>query len=95
MVSRRAAHMAVVLTAAGALTIACGQKGPPLAPLHLVPAAANELSVRRRHLRTHSMSLLWGMSRIAKRSFWFSQIEIIVSCTRCALSSPAGPGSRS
>lgn len=39
--------MAVVLTAAGALTIACGQKGPPLAPLHLVPAAANEVSVRR------------------------------------------------
>ena len=33
--------------AAGALTIACGQKGPPLAPLHLVPAAANEVSVRR------------------------------------------------
>ena len=47
MASRRAAHMAVVLTAAGALTIACGQKGPPLAPLHLVPAAANEVSVRR------------------------------------------------
>ena len=47
MTSRRAAHIAVVLTAAGALTIACGQKGPPLAPLHLVPAAANEVSVRR------------------------------------------------
>jgi hypothetical protein len=39
--------MAVVLTAAGALTIACGKKGPPLAPLHLVPAAASEISVRR------------------------------------------------
>ena len=47
MASRRAAHMAVVLTAAGALTVACGQKGPPLAPLHLVPAAATEVSVRR------------------------------------------------
>ena len=39
--------MAVVLTAAAALTIACGKKGPPLAPLHLVPAAASEMSVRR------------------------------------------------
>jgi hypothetical protein len=47
MASRRAAQMAVVLTAVGALTIACGQKGPPLAPLHLVPAAATEMSVRR------------------------------------------------
>jgi hypothetical protein len=47
MASRRAAHMAAVLTAAGALTIACGQKGPPLAPMHLVPAAASEMSVRR------------------------------------------------
>ncbi len=47
MASRRAAQVAVVLTAVGALTIACGQKGPPLAPLHLVPAAATEMSVRR------------------------------------------------
>ena len=47
MASRRAAQVAVVLTAAGALTIACGKKGPPLAPLHLVPAAASEMSVRR------------------------------------------------
>jgi hypothetical protein len=39
--------MAAVLTAAGALTVACGKKGPPLAPLHLVPAAASEISVRR------------------------------------------------
>jgi hypothetical protein len=39
--------MAVVLTAAGGLTIACGKKGPPLAPLHLVPAPATEMSVRR------------------------------------------------
>jgi hypothetical protein len=29
------------------LTVACGQKGPPLAPLHLVPNAVTELSVRR------------------------------------------------
>jgi hypothetical protein len=29
------------------LAIACGQKGPPLAPLHLVPNAVTELSVRR------------------------------------------------
>ena len=27
--------------------VACGQKGPPLAPLHLVPSAVSELSVRR------------------------------------------------
>ena len=47
MASRRAAQMVVVLTAAGTLTIACGKKGPPLAPLHLVPAAASEMSVRR------------------------------------------------
>jgi hypothetical protein len=39
--------MAAVLTALGALTIACGKKGPPLAPLHLVPAAVTEMSVRR------------------------------------------------
>jgi hypothetical protein len=39
--------MAVVLTALGAVTVACGQKGPPLAPLHLVPAAVSEMSVRR------------------------------------------------
>ena len=45
MGSRRAAQMAAVLTAAGALTVACGKKGPPLAPLHLVPAAASEISV--------------------------------------------------
>jgi hypothetical protein len=28
-------------------TIACGQKGPPLAPLHLVPSAVTEVSARR------------------------------------------------
>ena len=47
MAARHAAQMAVVLTAAGGLTIACGKKGPPLAPLHLVPAPATEMSVRR------------------------------------------------
>ena len=47
MRSRRAADLAVVLTALGAITVACGQKGPPLAPLHLVPAAVSELSLRR------------------------------------------------
>jgi hypothetical protein len=47
MTSRRTARLLVVLTSVGALTIACGQKGPPLAPLHLVPAASTETSVRR------------------------------------------------
>ena len=47
MPSSRAAHVAVVLTALGAVTVACGKKGPPLAPLHLVPAAVAEVSVRR------------------------------------------------
>ena len=36
------ACVALALLAAG-----CGQKGPPLAPLHLVPAAVTELSARR------------------------------------------------
>ena len=47
---RRAAMPALVLTTAVAIaaaSTACGQKGPPLAPLHLVPAAVSELSVRR------------------------------------------------
>jgi hypothetical protein len=39
--------MAAVLGAAGLLTVACGKKGPPLAPLYLVPAAVSEMSVRR------------------------------------------------
>jgi predicted small lipoprotein YifL len=30
-----------------ALTLACGQKGPPLPPLHLVPAAPGDASVAR------------------------------------------------
>ena len=29
------------------LMSACGQKGPPLAPLHLVPAGVSEPAVRR------------------------------------------------
>jgi hypothetical protein len=37
----------VAVAALWVLTAACGQKGPPLAPLHLVPAAATEVSVRR------------------------------------------------
>lgn len=37
----------LVVPAALALTAACGQKGPPLAPLHLVPAAPTEFSVGR------------------------------------------------
>jgi hypothetical protein len=31
----------------GALIVACGQKGPPLAPLRLVPAAVTDVSLRR------------------------------------------------
>jgi hypothetical protein len=46
MASRRAAHLGFVLTATAALMAACGQKGAPLAPLHLVPAAVSELSAR-------------------------------------------------
>jgi hypothetical protein len=43
------------LAAAAALwlpTIACGQKGPPLAPLHLVPSPVTEVSARRVSDRT-------------------------------------------
>jgi hypothetical protein len=36
-----------VLLAASALAGACGKKGPPLAPLHLVPAAVSEITARR------------------------------------------------
>ena len=42
LVSRRFAVIAVA-----ALAIACGRKGPPLAPLHLVPTAPANLSVAR------------------------------------------------
>ena len=41
-VSRRA-----VLIAVAALAMACGRKGPPLAPLHLVPVAPANMSVAR------------------------------------------------
>ena len=36
-----------VLIAVAALAIACGRKGPPLAPLHLVPVAPANMSVAR------------------------------------------------
>jgi predicted small lipoprotein YifL len=38
--------LVVLLLFAGAAS-ACGKKGPPLAPLHLVPSAVTEISVRR------------------------------------------------
>lgn len=37
----------LVLIAVAALTVACGQKGPPLAPLHLVPAPPANVAVGR------------------------------------------------
>jgi hypothetical protein len=37
----------LALIAAAALTVGCGQKGPPLAPLHLVPAPPPNVSVGR------------------------------------------------
>lgn len=37
----------LALIAVAALTVGCGQKGPPLAPLHLVPAAPANVSVAR------------------------------------------------
>ncbi|MEP6915306.1 MAG: hypothetical protein ABJC89_06645 [Acidobacteriota bacterium] len=37
----------VALLAALALAAACGKKGPPLAPLHLVPGPATDVSIRR------------------------------------------------
>lgn len=42
LVSRR-----IVITAAAAVAIACGRKGPPLAPLHLVPNAPANVAVSR------------------------------------------------
>ena len=36
-----------VLIAVAALAVACGRKGPPLAPLHLVPVAPANISVAR------------------------------------------------
>ena len=40
-------RMRVAVAASCVWLAGCGQKGPPLAPLHLVPAAATELSARR------------------------------------------------
>ena len=40
------AGLIVLLVAAGVSSAACGKKGPPLAPLHLVPAAPTSLSAR-------------------------------------------------
>ena len=37
----------MTLMALGLITVGCGKKGPPLAPLHLVPAAVSEVSARR------------------------------------------------
>jgi len=37
----------LVLACVVAVTLACGQKGPPLPPLHLLPAAPGDASVRR------------------------------------------------
>ena len=46
--SKAARAVAVLgLVAWAALPSACGQKGPPLAPLRLVPAAVKEISLRR------------------------------------------------
>jgi hypothetical protein len=46
MVSRRWSQ-GLTLFAVGCVVTACGQKGPPLAPLHLVPAAVSEPVARR------------------------------------------------
>src|SRR4029453_19257457 len=45
MVSRR--RQSLTLIALGWILTACGQKGPPLAPLHLVPASVSEPTARR------------------------------------------------
>ncbi len=45
MVSRR--WQSLTLIALGWIMTACGQKGPPLAPLHLVPASVSEPTARR------------------------------------------------
>jgi hypothetical protein len=37
----------LTLIALGWIVVACGQKGPPLAPLHLVPASVSEPTARR------------------------------------------------
>jgi hypothetical protein len=46
MVNRRWSQ-SLTLFAFGWMVTACGQKGPPLAPLHLVPAAVSEPAARR------------------------------------------------
>ena len=38
----------LVVACVAAVTVACGQKGDPLPPLHLLPAAPVEATVRRR-----------------------------------------------
>jgi predicted small lipoprotein YifL len=43
---RRAPRL-LVLAAAAAVLVACGKKGPPLPPLHLVPAAPGDVTVAR------------------------------------------------
>ena len=45
--STASGRMGLAVAAICVMLPACGQKGPPLAPLHLVPSAAVELSVRR------------------------------------------------
>lgn len=45
--ARGASWRQMAATASVLLLAACGQKGAPLAPLHLVPAAVTELSVKR------------------------------------------------
>jgi hypothetical protein len=44
---RRFPGRAALVATLGALVVACGQKGPPLAPLRLVPAAVTDVSLRR------------------------------------------------
>jgi hypothetical protein len=41
------ANLLALLAAVAILTVGCGKKGPPLAPLRLVPATVSELSARR------------------------------------------------
>jgi hypothetical protein len=55
--SRHVARIAA-LVALIAMQIACGKKGPPLAPLHLVPGPSLALEVRRTGLETHLQFVL-------------------------------------
>ncbi|HVL66836.1 MAG TPA: hypothetical protein VM364_06190, partial [Vicinamibacterales bacterium] len=43
----RASRMRVAACLALGTLVACGKKGPPLPPLHLVPDAVSDVSVRR------------------------------------------------